>query len=60
MLETIKSYIRDTEDIPFGEFYQDYICRVQDQNVAAEMNGVKTDDIVSVKKLIEKLKGVLY
>ena len=59
MLETIKSYIKEIPDISFGEFYQNYICHVQDQNIAIEMNNIKSDEIMSVTKLLEKLKRAL-
>lgn len=55
MLETIKSYINDAPNIPFEEFYQRYIFRVQDMNIESEVAGVKTDDILSLDKLITRL-----
>lgn len=59
MLETVKAYIKDLPDIPFNDYYQDYICRVQDQNVIAEINDAKLDDIISLQKLIDRLDSEL-
>jgi len=56
MLITIKKYIEELPNVPFDEFYQRYICYVQDQNILAEMKNVKSDEIISLNKLIEKLK----
>jgi hypothetical protein len=56
MLETIKSYIQGLSDIPFPEFYQNYICYVQDQNIWVEVNSIKTDEILTLTKLIERLR----
>ena len=55
MLDTIKSYIKDTPNIPFEEFYQRYIFNVQDNNIAAEIASIKTDDILSLDRLIARL-----
>lgn len=56
MLATVKSYIAELPDIPFDEFYQRYICSVQDMNVQAELKGVQTDEIISLNRLLMKLK----
>ena len=55
MLETIKSYIKDLPDKSFEEYYQQYIFDVQDQNIEAEINSIKTTDILSLDRLIAKL-----
>lgn len=55
MLDSIKRYIKELPDLEFGEFYQRYICDVQDENLLVEVGSVKTDDIISLNKLIEKL-----
>jgi len=56
MLATIKSYIAELPDIPFDEFYQRYICYVQDMNVQTELKGVQTDEIISLNKLLMRLR----
>lgn len=56
MLETIKTYINELPDIPFDTFYQEYICNIQDQNVQAEINNIKADEIVSLTKLLDSLR----
>lgn len=55
MLNTIKTYIKETPDTPFDEYYQRYIFKVQDANIDAEVSSVKTDDILSLDRLIAKL-----
>lgn len=55
MLDTVKSYIEELPDMPFDEYYQRYICSVQDQNITVEVNSVKTDDIMSLDRLIARL-----
>jgi len=55
MLNTIKTYIKETPDIPFDEYYQRYIFKVQDTNIDAEVSSIKTDDILSLDRLIAKL-----
>lgn len=55
MLETIKNYISDTNNVPFDEFYQGYICDIQDQNVINELKGIQTEEIITITKLIERL-----
>lgn len=60
MLNTVKSYIDELPDMPFGEFYQRYIFEVQDQNIVVEVNGVTLTDVLSVDKFIAKLYKELY
>ena len=55
MLETVKQHIREVPDISFSDYYQNYICEVQDQNIVAEISSVKTADITSLNKLIARL-----
>lgn len=55
MLETVKTCIKDLPDTSFDIYYQNYIFDVQDQNIFAEVNSVKTNDILSLDRLIAKL-----
>ena len=55
MLETVKSYINDSSDISFEDYYQNYIFEVQDRNIEAEVRSVKPNDILSLDKLIARL-----
>lgn len=55
MLHTIKTYIKETPDIPFDEYYQRYIFNVQDMNIDSEIASIKTNDIISLDRLIAKL-----
>ena len=57
MLDTVKGYIASTKDIPFAEYYMNYICAVQDQNILAEIKGIKTEEITSLGKLMSLLKS---
>jgi hypothetical protein len=56
MLDTVKTFIKELPDVPFDEFYQRYICYVQDQNIQIEVKGIQTDEIVSLNKLLMRLK----
>lgn len=55
MLETIKTYITETPNISFDEYYQRYIFNVQDMNIDSEIASIKVDDILSLDRLIAKL-----
>ena len=55
MLTNIKQYIKEAPIEPFEVYYQKYICEVQDRNIEAEVNSVKTDDILSLDRLIARL-----
>lgn len=59
MLETVKQHVHDTSYAPFPEYYEKYICEVQDMNILAEVNSVKATDILSLDKLICKLHNQL-
>lgn len=48
--------IKELPELPFDVFYQEHICDVQDQNVQAEIATVQTDEIISLNKLIDKLR----
>jgi uncharacterized protein YprB with RNaseH-like and TPR domain len=60
MLDTIKRYIKELPDQDFDHYYQDYIFRVQDQNLLTEVESIKTSDIMSLDKLIAKLHKELF
>lgn len=55
MLETVKTYIDELPDIPFDQYYQDYVCRVQDQNIRIEIDSFKSDDILSLEQILARL-----
>ena len=57
MLESVKNIIAELPDIPFWEYYQNYICEVQDLNIKAEIENLKTDEITSITKLISRLNA---
>ena len=59
MLDIIKAYIRDLPDTEFEDYFQQYIFDVQDQNIIAEVNSVKTTDILSLDRLIARLHNEL-
>ena len=60
MLDTIKTYIKELPDQDFDDFYQQYIFRVQDQNIIAEVGSVRTSDILSLDRLVAKLHKELF
>lgn len=55
MLTMIKTYIQHLPNISFEDYYQNYIFKVQDQNILAEVGSIKTNDILSLDRLIAKL-----
>lgn len=60
MLDTVCSYISESPDTPFAEYYQRYIFSVQDQNISAEVASIKTDDILSLDRLVARLSKEVY
>lgn len=60
MLDTVCSYISESSDTPFAEYYQRYIFSVQDQNISAEVSSIKTDDILSLDRLVARLSKEVY
>ena len=60
MLETIKSYINGIPDIPFEDYYQNYICEVQDRNIESEIEFVQSDDILTMSALLTRLHKELF
>ena len=59
MLTTIKTYMDELPELTFGEFYQNYICAVQDMNVQAEVKGINTDEILSLNSILNKLNNAM-
>lgn len=57
MLNTVWEYIHTLPDIPFEDFYQNYIFRVQDMSISIEVDKMTSDDIVSLKKILTALKS---
>lgn len=55
MLDTIKQYINTLPNIPFSEYYQGYICRIQDHSLELETSDLKKFDVSSINKLIHRL-----
>jgi len=55
MLESVKDTIAELPDISFWEYYQNYICDVQDRNILQEIRSIKTEEILSVSGLLNKL-----
>ena len=65
MLETVKTCIQSTPDIPFQEFFQQYVLSVQDSNIDREFNYLVSRNVLRVnsigillKNTIERLKCI--
>lgn len=65
MLETVKTCIQSTPDIPFQEFFQQYVLSVQDSNIDREFNYLVSRNVLGVnsigillKNTIERLKCI--
>jgi uncharacterized protein YprB with RNaseH-like and TPR domain len=55
MLDTVKQLISSTPDIPFSQYYQQYINDIQDQSLGFEVDDLNKADILSLDRLITKL-----
>lgn len=55
MLDSIKKKIEEVTEEPFSQYYQQYIFKVQDQNLDREVNTVKAKGVLSIDKLINEL-----
>lgn len=61
MLDTVKQLISSTSDIPFSQYYQQYINDIQDQSLGFEVSRLKKADVLFLDKLITKLyKEMLF
>ena len=67
MLQTIKKYIEDLPDKNFGEFYQEYIMKVEDDIVNSDVRSAElqwagassANEILSgINMLTEELNGL--
>ena len=47
--------ISELPDKPFGMFYQEYICDVQDYSMGMEVKSISNADILAVTQLLNKL-----
>lgn len=57
MLDSVKFSIDSVEDIPFPLYFQQYILKVQDENISYEFKYLQLHnvlDILSLDKLISK------
>ena len=57
---SLESFNRKQYAPAFEEFYQKYIFEVQDQNIVAEIGSIKTADIMSLDRMIARLRKELY
>lgn len=55
MLDNIKQLISSTPDIPFSQYYQQYINDIQDQSLGYEVEDLNKADLLSLDRLINKL-----
>lgn len=51
MLETVLESIETLPDIPFGEFYNNYIMGVQDENIKYEMSYLMRYNNLNIKSM---------
>ena len=56
MLETVKTYIWELPDTPFSIYYQNYICDVQDQNILLEVSSIKTEEVLTLERLMSLIR----
>lgn len=55
MLDDVRKKIDETPNTPFSQFYQQYIFKIQDENLNREIDTVKAKGVVSIDKLIDEL-----
>ncbi len=55
MLDNVKQLISSIPDIPFSQYYQQYINDIQDQSLGFEVDDLNKADILSLDRLITKL-----
>lgn len=55
MLKTVKSYIREMPEISFSDFYQEYICKIQDENINVEISSIDSGELADLKNMIRQL-----
>lgn len=63
MLNNVKQLIYSIQDnnVPFSQYYQQYISDVQDQAIQYEVDQLKDADILSLERLIDKMyKEMLF
>ncbi len=56
MLDTIRKQIKSVRDLPFGEYFKQYVMSVQDKNIDHELRFLmkfNTLNIDSMQKLIQ-------
>ena len=57
MLNNVKQLIYSIQDndVPFSQYYQQYIFDVQEQSIQYEVDQLKNADILSLERLIDKM-----
>lgn len=57
MLNNVKQLIYSIQDndVPFSQYYQQYIFDVQEQSIQYEVDQLKNVDILSLERLIDKM-----
>lgn len=63
MLTNVKQLIYSIQDndIPFSQYYQQYISDIQEQAIQYEVDQIKNADILSLERLIDKMyKEMLF
>lgn len=55
MLDSVKQKIEDLPDKSFNQFYQEYIFKIQDDNLEREVSTVKSNGVISLTKLVNEL-----
>lgn len=54
LLETVKSYIRDLDDITFEQYFDQYAMSVQDANISSEVTfNVRHSSVLDIERLAQ-------
>ena len=51
MLQTIKSYIKETANTSFAEYYQNYLMTIQDLNIQLELKYLQVQNLLDVNSV---------
>jgi hypothetical protein len=58
MLRTVKNLVLSEPEMPFGQFYLDYVMRVQDTNIDRSMKSLLKYNRYGVDKLATAIEDV--
>ena len=55
ILPTVRHLIDTVPDIPFSQYYQQYIFDVQDQTIQYELDDLSNSNVINIARLIDSI-----